>query len=217
MASRPVYVPDVRAPFVRVYLPEFTWNSGLAVSQKQKNIKALHASHRRIFPESKILEISSKSLQEIGVKLSAFNLKKYVPSLEASIPVECIYQGGKVFTAGGPYTDLYSVSSRDAKRDPRLKSSGMLKSFFFDGKEITSDPETFFYDWLYINALLENPLLAAELLEYDAFTDIEFNPNKSINCQARAAALFAALSGQGKAEQCRDFDTFYQIVKGENR
>lgn len=92
----------------------------------------------------------------------------------------------------------------------------MLKSFFFDGNEMPLNPKTIFYDWIYINAVLENPLLAVELLKYDAFTDIEFNPEKSINCQAKAAALFVALSRQGKIEQCRDFDSFYQIVKSEN-
>ncbi len=215
MATRPVYVPDVRAPFVKAYSPDFTWSGGFAVSQKQKNITALHAAYHRRFPESKVLEISSKSLQELGIKLSAFNLKKYVPELEASIPVECVFQGGKVFAAGGPYTDLYCVSPRDAKRDPRLKTSGMLKNFFFDGKEMSLNPQTAFYDWIYINAVLENPLLAAEIVNYDAFTDIEFNPAKSINCQAKAAALFIALSRQGKLEQCREFDTFYRIIKGE--
>ena len=79
------------------------------------------------------------------------------------------------------------------------------------------NPKTVFYNWLYINAVLENPLLAAELLKYNAFTDIEFNPKKSINCQAKAAALFVALSRQGKIEQCRGFDSFYQIMKSENR
>lgn len=217
MASRPVYVPDVRAPYVKTYCPDFTWNGGFAVSQKQKNIAALHAAYLRLFPDSKILEISSKSLQETGIKLSAFNLKKYVPQLDTDIPVECVFQGGKIFTAGGPYTDLYNVSPRDAKRDPRLKSSGMLKSFFFNGKEMPLNPQTAFYDWIYINAVLENPLLAEEILNYDAFTDIEFNPAKSINCQAKAAALFAALSRQGKIEQCREFDSFYQIIKNKNR
>ena len=125
MVTRPIY-----APFVQVYAPEFTWNGGFAVSQKQKNITALHAAHRKRFPESITLEISSKSLQEAGVKLSAFNLNKYVPELEASIPVECVFQGGKIFAARGPYTDLYNVSPRDAKRDPRLKSSGLLKELF---------------------------------------------------------------------------------------
>ena len=215
MASRPVYVPIEKVPFVRAYSPEFQWNGGFAVSQKQKNIVALHGAHRRRFPESKILEISSKSLQEEGIKLSAFHLPKYVPSLERSIPVECVFQGGKVFAGGGPYTDLYHVSPREAKKDPRLKSSGMLKKFFFEGQEMPLNPTTVFYDWIYINALLENPVLAEEVLKYDAFTDIEFNPAKSSNCQAKAAALFVALSRQGKMETCREFSSFYRVLKGE--
>lgn len=216
MATRPVYVPVDRKPFVRVYSPEFTWNGGFAASQKQKNIVALHRAYCRRFPESKVLEISSKSLQEEGVKLSAFHLEKYVPSLERSIPVECVFQGGKVFTGGGPYTDLYCASPRDAKRDERLKSSGKLTNFFFEGNEVPLNPTTIFYDWIYINALLEHPELAKAVLEYDAFTDIEFNPAKSVNCQAKAAALFVALSRQGKLEECREFESFLKIIKGEN-
>lgn len=194
-------------------MTEFAWNSGLSVSQKRKNIVDLHQAFQQRFPERKVLEISSKSLQELGVKLSAFNLKKYVPSLGKSIPVECIFQGGKVFSGGGPYTDLYQATPRDAKRDPRLKESGMLKSFFFEGQPVPLTPTTAFYDWLYINALLENPELARQLLEYDAFTDIEFNPNKSINCQARAAALFVALHRLGLIEQCRDYISFLMLLR----
>ncbi|WP_295671641.1 extracellular solute-binding protein [uncultured Haemophilus sp.] len=35
--------------------------------------------------------------------------------------------------------------------------------------------------------------LKSEIVKYDAFTDIEFNPKKSINCQARSAALYVWL------------------------
>ena len=212
MANRPVYVPMNKAPFVDAHMPEFTWNGGFAASQKQKNITALHDSFHRRFPDSKILEISSKSLQPLGIKLSAFNLKKYVPELGRSIPVECVFQGGKVFAAGGPYKDLYEASARDSKRDPRLKSSGMLRSFSFDGKEMPITPKTAFYDWIYINALLENPELMEQLTEFDAFTDIEFNPAKSVNCQAKAAALFIALHRQGLLDQCRDPETFLALL-----
>ena len=74
-------------------------------------------------------------------------------------------------------------------------------------------PKTAFYNWLYINALLENPELAQKVLEYDAFTDIEFNPGKSLNCQAEAAALFVALNRQGLIDQCADFGRFVEIIK----
>jgi len=213
MAQRPVFAPRKSKPYVNVFNPEFVWNSGLSASQKKKNVVALHEAFNARFPEKKVLEISSKSDEKLGVALSAFNLKKYVPELDKSVNVECIYQGSKVFAVGGPYTDLYTATSREAKGDRRLQSSGAMKGFRFDGQDFPLNPTTAFYDWLYINALLENPELAEQLLAYDAFTDIEFNPNKSLNCQARAAALFVALSREGLIEQCRNFDSFLKLLK----
>ena len=213
MANRPVFVPSKKAPFVDVFMPEFTWNGGFAVSQKQKNITALHESFHKLFPDRKPLEISSKSMQELGTQLSAFRLCKEVPSLGKCVPVECVFQGGKVFSGGGPYTDLYLAAPRDAKRDPRLKNSGTLRSFRFEGMTMPLSPRTAFYNWLYINALLENPGYAQQLPAYDAFTDIEFNPEKSINCQAEAAALFVALSRLGLLEECRSFDSFMKLIQ----
>lgn len=213
MAERPVYVSTLRAPYVSVYMTEFVWNAGQSASQKKKNVAALHESFKKISPEMKILEVSSKSLDPLGVNLSAFNLMKHVPSLNASVPVECVFQGGKVFATGGPYTDLYMAKPRNAKKDSRLRTSGMLKSFYFEGATIPLRPLTAFYDWIYINALIENPELAANVIEYDAFTDIEFNPNKSSNCQARAAALFVALHRLGKLDKCRTFEGFLEVIR----
>ena len=56
------------------------------------------------------------------------------------------------------------------------------------------EPKTAFYDWLYINALLQKREALASLCRYIAFTDIEFAPDRSINCQARSCALFVALT-----------------------
>jgi hypothetical protein len=202
----------MKAPYVSVYKPQFTWNSGLNKVQKQKNIAALHDAFHRIEPDLNVLEISSKSLQPLGIKLSAFNLPKYVPSLNKSVPVECLYQGGKIFAAGGPYTDLYTATARAAKKDERLKSSGMLRGFWYDGESFPLMPRTAFYNWLYINALLENPELGEALMEYDSFTDIEFNPDKSVNCQAEAAALYVTLARKGLLENCRTFAGFLEII-----
>jgi len=213
MAMRPVFVPGKRKNEADVYMTEFQWNSGLSVSQKRKNINALHEAHRRRFPESKVLEISSKSENPLGVALSAFNLKMAVPGLEQRVPLECVFQGGKVFSAGGPYTDLYNGTARDAKRDPRLRSSGMIKGFWFDGKSFPLVPRTAFYNWLYVNALMENPQLAGELIQYDGFTDIEFNPDKSMNCQAEAAALYVTLARKNLLEQCSAFEDFLEVIR----
>lgn len=213
MALRPVFVPVKRPPYVDVLMADFIWNSGFAVSQKQKNITALHESFKKRFPGRNVLEISSKSLQDLGVQLSAFNLKKEVPSLGKKVPVECVFQGGKVFSAGGPYTELYTVSPKDAKRDPRLKGSGILRNFCFEGTHIPLTPRTAFYNWLYVNALLENPQYIEPLMQFDAFTDIEFNPDKSINCQAEAAALFVALEGLALLDNCKSFDSFLALFR----
>lgn len=182
MATTPVFVPIKEVPYVDVFIQDFSWSGGFALSQKQKNIITLHESFRKCFPNRKVLEISSKSLQNLGIQLSAFNLRKEVPSLGKSVPVECAFQGGKVFTAGEPYTDLYMACPRDAKRNRRLKFSEILQKFFFEGETMPLMPRTIFYNWLYVNALLENPQYAEPLIQFDGFTDIEFNPPKSFNC-----------------------------------
>lgn len=213
MAVRPVFLSLENSSLYRVVDVDFVYNKGMAVSQKKKNIVAIHDAFKMRYPSKKTLEISSKSLQEEGVLLSAFNLKKFVPSLGKSIPVENVYQGGKKFSGGGPYTDLYSLTPREAKLDERLQTSGELKAFYYEGKEFPLYPKTSFYDYIYINALLENEELAKKVLEYDAFTDIEFNPSKSVNCQARAAAIFVSLYRMGLIDKIQSFDDFLSILK----
>jgi hypothetical protein len=164
----------------------------MSLQQKQKSIDSLHECARKqgIHP---ILEISSKSPDELGIKLSAFNLQIVTKKLKKTFSVEVAFQASKVFDNGGPYYDLLGGSSREAKKDPRIKSSGNLKKFEFYSQEFPIKPRTFFYDWLYVNALCQNENLAHGLLKYEGFTDIEFNPKKSINCQAYSAALYVSL------------------------
>lgn len=211
MAVRPVFIPKNSAPFYDVVNIEFKWNGGFAVTQKQKNIKAVHDGFRLIYPDGKPLEISSKSLVDTGVKLSAFNLMKYVPELERSIPVENVYQAGKVFENGCQYTDLMLVPPRDAKRDERLKNSGRLIKFRFDGQDFPLVPQSSFYDYIYLNAVLENPVLSGEIINFNGFTDIEFNPQKSVSTQAKSAAVYAALSVLGLTEKIRDYNSFISL------
>lgn len=52
--------------------------------------------------------------------------------------VESAFQAGKIFEKGGPYIDLLGVSSKIAKRDERLKNSGRIIAFEFDGKRFAS-------------------------------------------------------------------------------
>jgi hypothetical protein len=115
------------------------------------------------------------------------------------MPVECAFQGGKVFAHGGPYRDLYHAEALLAKRDPRLRESGALIAFDLMGDIWPLNPTTAFYDWLYLQALVQNPDLAIQLPDCVGFTDIEFNPKRSLNTQARSCALYVALR---RAEVC---------------
>lgn len=179
---------------MRTEFLDFEWSPGMAVSQKQKSISSLHEAAIRLNICTKPLEISSKSESDLGVNLSAFNLKGATKKRDQAFTVETLFQSSKVFEKGGPYRDLLDESSRAAKKDERLKDSGRLIEFDLFGEKWPLEPKTAFYDWIYINTLAKNENLAEQLGQYDAFTDIEFNPNKSINCQAYSVALFRALT-----------------------
>lgn len=209
MAVRPVFVPMQRAPFFRPVEINFSWNGGFALVQSRKNIKAMHDGFNRFYPGVPVLEISSKSWQEHGKELSAFNMEKRVG--DKYIKVECIYQAGKIFRDGGPYLDLLESKPKDAKRDERLKNSGPLTGFVFDGRRFPLHPENMFYNYIWINALMENQNLANVVLQYGAFTDIVFSSN-SINCQAAAAAVYVALHKLGLLEQVKTAETFYKLL-----
>jgi len=194
MAERPVYIPKTEGPvLVKTEMIKFRWFPGMAISQKQKSIQALHEAAIARHLCRNPLEVSSKSPVEAGVALSAFNLGSRTQKNLRSFTVETAFQSSKVFELGGPYRDLLYATSREAKKDARLRDSGRLMRFDFFGKSWGLEPKTAFYDWLYVNTLAKNDDLVKELGVYDAFTDIEFNPEKSINCQAYSLALFKAL------------------------
>ena len=195
MSIRPLFVPDLGSDnFVKSINIEFSWFPGFNISQKQKSIFSLHENIKLQTSLENILEISTKSYNDIGKKLSAFNLMlKTKDNIYSS--VESFYQGSKVFENGGPYEDLYLKSSVDAKKDSRLKDSGKLIRFEFKSQSWGLDDH--FYDWLYLIGLLQNKEVADYLLEYDGFTDIEFNPKKSYNCQAHSAALYISAVRRG--------------------
>lgn len=196
---------------------EFKYHTGFALSQKQKSIKSMHESIKDIDASLRVLEISTKSTEPLGVLLSAFNLKFMDEITGNEYPIENIFQASKVFEHGGPYTDLLNVHPKDAKRDERLKSSGNLVYFDYRGIIWDLEPKTMFYDWIYIKSLHRNRRLAKEILEYNAFTDIEFNHAKSINCQARAAAIFVSLSKKDIVEEVLDYKEKFKEIYERNK
>lgn len=204
MASRPIFIPTPGADtLVQTRTVDFQWFPGMSVAQKQRSVDALHDSARRTVPSvGEVLEVSSKSREVLGVALSAFNLSFTTLKYNLTMSVECAFQGSKVFEGGGPFKDLFGRTSREAKLDERIKTSGRLVKFSFFSSEWELEPRTAFYDWLYISALKKQPAHVIEqVLSYSAFTDIEFNPEKSINCQAYSIALFVSLYKQGLLDE----------------
>lgn len=191
MAKRPVFIPIGKPEhLVEEVLVEFEWNPGFAPVQKKKNVTALHESAEKkgLYP---LLEVSTKSEETLGQRLSAFSLK--IETDIGEISLETAYQGSKVFEGGGPFTDIYGKDSRGAKKDPRVRESGKLVQFNYFEQEWPLVPKTAFYDWLYLTALRPHQDYLKRLYDYKGFTDIEFNPQKSINCQARTCALLVSL------------------------
>jgi len=178
---------------VKTIVTNFVWHPGMSTSQKQKSIASLHeAAARNGIPS--VLEVSTKSNARLGRELSAFNLT-LASEVYGTLTVEAAFQGSKVFAEGGPYRDLFELPGREIKRDGRLK--GRLVDFDFDGHVWGLEPKTAFYNWLYMQALHSHRDLRHRVLEYVGFTDIEFNPKKSLNCQARSCALYVALAQAG--------------------
>lgn len=181
MAKRPAWTIEngkiIRKDF------EFAWNGGFAISQKRKNINALHQAIEDATGQT-ALEISSKGEVELGNQLSAFKMKT------TGVFIENVFQASKRYENGGPYLDLLDVAPKDAKRDERHKISGKLVAFVRNGEDWPLEPKTVFYDYIYVLAVIENFGCELDINEYNWFTDIEFNPGKSINCQARAVAIY---------------------------
>lgn len=149
--------------------------------------KAISAMHR------KLEKIDGKRVTHLDINIRNPNaLAKKLAPYQISLrdyKVESIYQASKIFDHGGPYNDLEKVSVADALNDPRIKDSGNVVDFFYNGEYWERNSE-YFYDFLYVSAVREsisNEELK-ELLKYDYFTDLETKYSAERN-PARAVAI----------------------------
>ena len=170
---------------------EYTFHPGFSNSQVQKNILAIHCAMKNSNP----LEVSSKGMQVVSAKYSAFNLKV------DGYPLEVVFQGAKVFedengNEFGPFFEqILKLSSKESKAfisKFSIEKGYHLKKFSYQGKDWPLYPKTLFYDWMYYRAFIENGNVE-DIREYDAFTDVCFNFHKSLNCQARSLAFIKVL------------------------
>lgn len=72
MAKRPAW--SVQDDVVICENFDFMWSGGFSITQKQKNIRALHQSIYEMKHE-KALEVSSKSEVRVGKEIGAFSLE----------------------------------------------------------------------------------------------------------------------------------------------
>lgn len=231
MAIRPVFVVDEgKNSLIKEMNIEFEFHNGMAISQKQKSIRSLHEAAKDAGVEN-ILEVSTKSETELGNRLSAFNLSYFSNQMNKRISLEAAFQGSKVFLKDGPHTDLYTKEPFEIKKDERINREKRIIGFEFEGIKWQTEPKTAFYDWIYLKAVKSNiedlnNTIYEKILNYTAFTDIEFNPKKSINCQARSCALYVslvknelldiALESEEAFLEIISKDSFYKIEKKED-
>jgi len=219
MAQRPVFLPAADSGLVDEAMVEFEWFPGFAVVQKQRSIEALHAAAIETLGVGRLLEASTKSPDPLGVRLSAFNLSVEVDGEPNPVLLEAAFQGSKVFAIQGQFTHLYEVKDGSAvRRFMNELPDDRLTGFRFDGHDWPLSPRTAFYDWLYLHSLRElarrDDQAEETLFGVDGFTDIEFNPAKSINCQARSCALYVALLKLGILHDATtDPESFVEVLK----
>ncbi len=213
-AVRPVYqiVTDPNDPnFYHAVDIEFRWFPGLSTIQRRRSIVSLQRAYMEEYPESNVIEVTTKSLNHIGEQFSPFYLTVKLPDGQWK-PVETVYHACKVYEKGGPFLDILEKEPGHARKDERRYKNGELIGFQFGNKTFPADPPTYFFTWLYITALTEHPDQAKILLDYDAFTDILFNPKKGKVNQAMACAIYVSLVKRGLLEDAMSSPESYRKI-----
>ena len=214
MESKPVFMPRVGSDnLVKTDMVRIERHVGFATRQKKKTLNDLHRVIKKKYGFKNVLELSTKSGNKLSFPLSPYSLQ-ITNDDGQKYSVENAFQASKVFEQGGPYLDLLTEKPRQARKDERLISSGELTGYDYFGMEWGVEPLTTFYDWLYINALKQHPELHEEVVHYQAFTDISFNPKRSVHCAAYSLAMFVALHKRDLLEDVEDPGTFYDLVTG---
>lgn len=216
-AVRKVFIPLKEGNnLVEVKEVDFTWHKGMSLQVRQRSVKSFHEEIINKNIAKRPLEISSKSLDKTGIELSAFNLSG--KKNEKVFTVETVFQSSKVFKGdnNSPYRFLLYKTSKTAKKCPETKNKIISHFKYIDDTIWDTEPKTAFYDWVYINILIRfNPELAHSIMDYDAFTDIEFNHKKSLNSQAYSVALYKALKMRGyhiTIDTCGTKEKFMSIL-----
>ncbi len=202
MATKPVFmVSTENTKHFCIVNTVFEFVGFFSPSKTQQSIESLHNSFLRLNPSKKVLEVSNRSNSPLGHKLSAHKLKLSTKNKNV-FALDSIYYASKVFKNGGPYLDLLHQDINTIKKDKRLFESGDLVGFKFFHLSFDVEYSNAFFNYLYISTLhkiKENRVFADELMQYDAFTDIEYNVGSY--SEAEACAIYVALRNKGLIEK----------------
>ena len=219
MAEKSVFISKMEYPFFEEVHVNIDWFAGFAMSQKRKCQIGLHQNFLMAYPDEKVLEISSTSLMSLGSRLSAMNLNKRTQ--RGLTKVESAFQSSRIYSDGvktvGPFPDYLFLPGRECKKLVKEASEGMHSYMYeFDGMTFYAPAWHIsqFYDFLYLNALLEpeNKGVKEQLLaeRFTCFTDLA---TKSLNCQARSAAIFVGLVRAGLIDEVRDYKSYLKLFR----
>lgn len=189
MANRPIYIStgDINNPFTEDSI-SFEWKAGYSYVNKCKRRDNLKKEIAKKYDIDKWLEVSSISDKDIGRRLSALNLMLTLTNGN-KYSVESIYQSSKV------YKDNHIIG------------------FKFNNTVFENNPYGMYYDYIYMVALYQNKDYHEIIKDYYLFTDLFFNPNKSLNTQARAIAIFKTLHDNNclkLLESVKGFKEYYK-------
>jgi len=227
MAIRSMYVSKVSYPFYKEIHVELDWFGGFALSQKRKCEIGLHKNFLSQYPKEKPLEISSASTNTLGKKLSAMNLKKQViihdadKKLAAISSVESVFQSSRIYVDGnnqiGPFPEYILSPGKESKKRVKEASKGLHSyKYYYDGSYFFAPDYhiSLFYDYVYMNALLEeeNKEAMLELLlgGYSAFSDLA---TLALNSQARSCAIFVGLYKAGLLDMVRNKESYLRLFR----
>ena len=147
-------------------------------------------------PGARVLEISTRSSEGLGRRLSAMNLQ----AASGRGTVEAIYQGSKDF-GDGPNPEIAAAPNGfAAKALARARASGKrLIGFRLAGRDWPASTGTAAYDWLWCSAALAElgGDALADLGRWDGFTDMFWRSGGVTACQARSAAILVSLLRRG--------------------
>lgn len=219
MVIRSVFKGVPRYPFYEHCDVSCCYFAGSELSQKRKCELSLHMNYNAEYPDIKVLEVSSASLNSLGAKLSAMHLSKRTKKGVTS--VESVYQSSRIYSDGtrtvGPFPEYTFLPGKECKKLVKQASLGMNSfQYSFDGMTFYAPDHhvSLFYDYLYLNALLEpeNEAVKEELLsgDYMAFTDLA---SLSLNTQARSAAIFRGLVMAGLIDEVTDYRTYLSLFR----